>query len=299
MPPRKVVDRRMGLAEVQRRAADLLVKLRERARAIDPRLAHVHDDVGIGAQHLQPARGRLFQHLAVILGRLVRLVEGAGRDDPLGILEGDALNAARAGIVGPGEEAKVLLGPDMPDAATHLARPHRVLRGIARGHDVVPSVARHAEPRDLFGHEPLRPRRVRHQRHAPPLPAERLQGRDRRRIGHAPVMDAAPQVAEEDVVVARDFGQRVDDVRHGTTFVIRAGRNILGAGERPENGPVDRFQRGRGRKAQGNGKPRAFGAAVQACRTGMICFLRLTTPGRITLSPVTVTPKDRSATRRT
>src|SRR5690554_4158479 len=34
-----------------------------------------------------------------------------------------------------------------------------------------------------------------------------------------------------------------------------------------------------------------FGGSDQRVRTGMICFLRLMTPGRTTVSPVTVTPK--------
>ena len=41
--------------------------------------------------------------------------------------------------------------------------------------------------------------------------------------------------------------------------------------------------------------PRGDGPSDHRVRTGMICFLRLITPGRTTVSPVTVTPKDFSA----
>src|SRR6185437_8837125 len=48
---RERVDRRMRLARIDRLTAHLLIALRERARAINQRIAALHDEIGVGADH--------------------------------------------------------------------------------------------------------------------------------------------------------------------------------------------------------------------------------------------------------
>ena len=142
-------------------------------------------------------------------------VERTRADDPLGLCQGHPFDLGRAfGKVHRREEAEIPLLPDEVDAAAHDAIVHGEPCAVARGRDGVPRLARDAEPLDLCRDLAPRTRRVRQQHDAATARAEPLQRGDGVREGGDAVVDAAPQVAEQRVVIGRDVGEAVDDAGH-------------------------------------------------------------------------------------
>ncbi|NCB06261.1 MAG: hypothetical protein EOM69_12180, partial [Clostridia bacterium] len=127
---------------------------------------------------------------AVIFGHFVDLVEGAGANDALGRVEIDPLHLGPALPIARhlGEKAVVLVGPEVPQLLPHRARKHRILRGIARGHDHVIGFARHAHAVKLLLHEARRARRIGDQHHLAALRPKRPKRRHRRRKGRHAVV---------------------------------------------------------------------------------------------------------------
>ena len=85
---RPIVDRRVRLARVDNRPAELLVSTRERSRAIDESVAAVDHDVRIGADHRHAADRHRSQFRFVILQRFGLVVSEAGAERILGVFEG-------------------------------------------------------------------------------------------------------------------------------------------------------------------------------------------------------------------
>ena len=120
---RLVVNRRIRLAGVDHRAAELLVSARERSRAIDESVAAVDHDVRIGADHRHAASRHRPQFRLVIIQRFGLVVSEAGAQGILGVFEGNEFRP-RAGRLRRGvEEAQVALRPDMEDLVAVLLPP--------------------------------------------------------------------------------------------------------------------------------------------------------------------------------
>ena len=77
----QVVDRRIGLARHDDRPAKAGVQVGQRSGAQDDLVAALHHLVGIGADHHQPPFGGAGQGMAVLVQRVVLVVEQAGAGD--------------------------------------------------------------------------------------------------------------------------------------------------------------------------------------------------------------------------
>ena len=82
----KVIDRGVGLAEIQAFAAHLGVKLGHGARAPFPLFAAIHHNIGVRTKQFQPVLLGQQQLGAQRVGVSVR-VERAAADDPLGLFQ--------------------------------------------------------------------------------------------------------------------------------------------------------------------------------------------------------------------
>ena len=110
---RRAVDRRIGLAGVNRLAAQFLIAPGERARAVDQRRAPMDDEVGIGADERQAARGYGAQPTLVILRRLDVVVEQAGAENIGGVVGGGEFRPRAGPRLDRLEQREVAARPDM------------------------------------------------------------------------------------------------------------------------------------------------------------------------------------------
>ena len=145
---RPIIDRRIGLAGVDDRAANLLVPARERAGAIDERLAAMDDDVRIGADHRHvrapPSRAvRTRNHRPSRSRRLVGRCKGV-----IGLVEGDEPRPRAGRLCGGLEQAEIAVGPDVEDGRSSI-RSDEADGHVARGRDGVERVRRDAELQQL------------------------------------------------------------------------------------------------------------------------------------------------------
>src|SRR3954462_5517884 len=99
----------MWLADEDRLAAELMIKARQRAGAIDQALAPLHHDVGIGADHRQSSSHQPPEERAVILGRLGVVIEKPGAAHQLRFHLADKLG------IEPGVETEVALVAHMKE----------------------------------------------------------------------------------------------------------------------------------------------------------------------------------------
>ena len=170
---RGFVDRGIGLAGVDDLAAERLVSLAERARAIHEVVAAVDDQVGVGADERQFSRGDRRQPLGVVGRGLDVVVVEPGADHVLRRLGADALRPQAGRRFGGLEQAQIALGADVMDRRL-AARLDQSQRHVAGGDDGVEGIRRDAEVQHLRLDRRVRTRRVGDEDH------RRRRGGDRR-----------------------------------------------------------------------------------------------------------------------
>ena len=77
----------MWLAIKDHFAAELAIEFGDGARAVDQAVAAFDDDVGVGADQRQLALARLQHHAAIVFRGFGLVVEQAGADDVIGLLQ--------------------------------------------------------------------------------------------------------------------------------------------------------------------------------------------------------------------
>ena len=242
---RPIVDRRVRLAGVDDRTAELLVSTRERSRAIDESVAAVDHDVRIGADHRHAADRHRPQFRFVIIERFGLVISEAGAERILGVFEGHE-SRPRASRLGYGvEKAQVALRPDVEDLVAGLLF-HQSNRHVARRDDGVERVGRNPELQHLAFDRRRGPRRVADENDGAAPPSERHKRlRGLRERGHA-IVQYAPDVAKNRVITVRDLAQTAnlpDDLR----LFLPHRRARLGDDLHPCQG----MDRRRGRSASG------------------------------------------------
>ncbi len=201
---RPVIDWPVRLAVEDHLAAERTIEFGDGAGAINQAVAAFDDDVRVGADQRQLARKRLLQHVTVIVRGFGFVVERAGADDVIRLLQRreadidvpeDRIVALRADLV---DRLAMMPGDEMPGE-------------IARRDDGVVGGIGDAELAQLSLHRVRRPWRIGDHDHGAALVAKGLQcGAGVRKRDEA-VMDHAPDIAEHDIDVAREFVQMVDE----------------------------------------------------------------------------------------
>ena len=197
---------------------------RERSTAIDQPVAALDHAVGVGADQFEPARGTLGQAFAIVLGRFGLVIDRAGDRDE-GRVGGTFRDLQAETVI----EGPVAVRTDDPGRAGR-AFGEFVACGVARSDDGAPAVARHVQGVELGHHTRRRPRRVGDQDDVPMVavePDQRLAGRG---PALAAVVDHAPDVAEQQVVVGGDVGQAGEGVREGHGGLIAGSGQWVKAG---------------------------------------------------------------------
>ncbi len=135
---RLVVDRPIGLAGHEDHAAARLVEIGQRAAAVDDPVAVLHDAIRVGRDQRQVPRQPAVHAVVVHVGRIVVVVE-VGDDNRVGDLGPADRNAKTI------EQTVVLFRrSDIVDRLAAIRFEHGA-RHIARRHDGIVGVARHAE----------------------------------------------------------------------------------------------------------------------------------------------------------
>src|SRR5690606_22091218 len=220
---RQGVDGGERLARHDHPPAHRLVQISDGAAAIDDRIPALHHAIGVGADQLQSALGRRRQTFAIVLGRLGGVVIRPGDGN-----EGGVFGAVGAGQVQAFIQGEVAIRADDPGRAGRAARQLHP-GGVARGDKGLPGAARHAQTVQLRHHVRRRARRVRDQDDMAALLVELGQGVAGGGPALAPVVDHAPDVAEQDIVVIGDGGQAGQRMRLGHAPLIAS----ESGGERP------------------------------------------------------------------
>ena len=206
----QLIDGRMGLAGHDHLAAEGLVELGERAAAVDQPVAPLDHDVGIGADHLQPAGRGAFEPVLIVARAFGLIIDGSGAGDEGGLVE------ALEGQAEPLIERRVPVGAQAPGGA---GRPlgQQQAGGVAGGDKGRPGLPRDAEGVELGDHVGRGPRRVGDQDHRPPLGPPARERRTGGRKALAAIVDDAPDVAQQDVIVVDKVGKALGRLRraHG------------------------------------------------------------------------------------
>ena len=176
-------------------------------------LAHVDDEIGIGADKRQSALNTLLDQRPVGFDRMVDLVHQAGADDGVGLRE------RRIGTRQARKQPAVAAGrAHTMQAPVSFLRDVRE-RDVAGAYDRVPGVAPHARffqhAFDPFGGD----RRIRDQHHRAALAAKARQSCAGLGMGRAAVVHDAPNVAEDGLVARQQrAGVGKDRRRHGAAI---------------------------------------------------------------------------------
>ena len=192
------VDRAVGLAGHGDPAAERFVDIGEGAAAVDDPVAALDDAVGVGADQLQIAGGGLGQLFDIVLGRLGLVVDHAGDRQEGGV--GDAGRALQVQAL----VENVVAGRAYDQGRAGGAAGQLHPGSVARGDEGLPAVAGHAEGIELGDDVGGRARRVGDQHDVPALFIELRQGLAGLGPAFAAVVDHAPDVAQQDVVVGGD-----------------------------------------------------------------------------------------------
>ena len=206
---RRRVDRPMRLAGVDRLAAERLVELGERAGAIDELVAAMDDEIGIGADHRQPALDECRESVGVILRRLGRVVEQAGAEQVGRRFRPDHGRRDAAARLDRRDQRQIARRADMVERRA-AARGDHADRNVAGGDDRVESVGRDAEGERLVADDRIGARRVGDQDDRPAAAAKGGERLGRGAEGVAAVVQHAPDVAQDRVVAARQGAEPVD-----------------------------------------------------------------------------------------
>ena len=220
---RGLVDRPVRLAGIEHLAALLAVEIGDRSRAIEQRVAALHDEIGIGAHHEELAPAHRLDHGAVVVGRLGLVVEQAGADDVIGDIDGGKAQAE------PREDREIALRADMEDGAA--ARRDLGARHVARGGDAVIGVGGNAQLVELPRHPFRRPRRIGDENDGAAVAAKPRQRVARVGEGGDAVMHHAPDVAQHDVVARREGAEVFGELEGGRSLVRTRGQGLWSEGE--------------------------------------------------------------------
>src|SRR6056297_1083070 len=272
----EVVDRRGGFAEIEGFPTHLLVHPRDGPGAPLALVAPVDDDVGVEAEKGQATRLRRQQDRPPCFGLGLRVFR-SGTEDAFGLFQADGLDFNRIlDDMDRLENHPVAVLTHEVDLFADRAGEESDPRGIARGGDRVPRIARHAETVELCLDGPSWARGIGQENDVATAGAVSLQRGHGRPEGRDAVVHDAPDIAEKRVVVRRDLGEAVDDA--GAHRESPSGRKKASENHRhPVGMPA--------------GASAVFRPVHQSVRFGMICFFLETTPGRTTVSPSTLVSK--------
>ncbi len=213
----------MRLAGHHHRPAHVAVELGQGPAAIDQPVAALDHDVRVGADHGQVPLQAMGEALPIVLWRLDLVVEGAGAADERSVF-GSGEGQVQAFI-----ERSVAVGPDGPGGARGALRQQRPRR-IAGGHEGRPGRAGHAQKVQLSMHGLRWPRGVGDQHHRALLGGEALKGVTGGGEALSAVVDHAPDVAQQDVVVGGDGGEAGQGKRRAhAPAVTVCGRRVNGS----------------------------------------------------------------------
>ena len=165
------IDRRIGLAGVDDRTAEVFISTSQRSGAVDEDVAAMDHDVRIGANHGHGASRHVAELGFVVAGRLGHIVPQPGAKRIACVFQGHEVRPAARRLSGSVEKAEVALGPDVEDG---IADPfgNQIDRDVARGRNGVKCMRRDAEPLELAADRRGRPWRVADQNHRAAAPAK-------------------------------------------------------------------------------------------------------------------------------
>ncbi len=122
------------------------------------------------------------------------------------------------------EYIAIPLRPQMQHRKCLPARPRDQFgaRRSTRGHDRIEAIRGHADMRELLQQRLNHPRRIRQKHHRPALLAKPVQGIGGRKKRRLPVVQYAPHIADQRIVIARDVGKAGKDlnITHGLTMPL-------------------------------------------------------------------------------
>ena len=211
---RQAVDRVEGFAGHGDPAAEAFVQIGQRAAAVDKPVAALDHPVRVGADQFESARHAGGQAFAIVLGRFGLVIDRAGDRDE-GRVGGTVRDLQAETVI----EGPVAVRTDDPGRAGR-AFGEFVAGGVARGDDGAPAVARHVQGVELDHHAWRRARRVGDQHDVAMVAVEPAQGLAGPGPAFAPVVDHAPDVAEQQVIVGGDVGQAGEGVGEGHAGLI-------------------------------------------------------------------------------
>ena len=214
-----LVDGPVWLAGIDHFAAEFLVESRDRAGAIDDIRTARDDEIGIGADHRQRTRQEPAEQRAVILRRLDGVVEEARAHHIIGRIGGAERNLELA------EQGQVAFRTEMEGG---LARPRQQKDAgdVAGRRDGIVGRACDAELVELLGHDVAGPRRIGDQDDAAAPGTEAHQGLARVGERHVTVVNHAPDVAQNDIVVGGEGAELIE--QRGQTGHRQPGTGVEG-----------------------------------------------------------------------
>ena len=196
----------MRLSGVEHLAAEALVKHRQRTGAQKKLVAFLHDEIGIGTDELEPAAREFAQRTAEILGRADIFRHRPGAQEILGILLADTRGVEAV------EQPKITLRAHM-EQGNSRPRGDDLARQIARGHEVVPGFARHAELRETLLDRGVGAGRIGDEDHDAATGTEAAQRVGGVCVGFETVVKDAPDIAQDDVESTGERAYSRDDRR--------------------------------------------------------------------------------------
>ena len=211
-------NRGKGLAGLDYLAARPGVAFRDRAGTIKQLAAVLHHDIGIGANELEVAGAHRGKEFFVIGGRLVPGIGKAGAEDEVRLfqrLEAGRFSTQRQYLL----EKGGFIGRAKVKQAGAGALDEQGNRDVAGRDNRIIGFSRYAKPGELRRHDPTWIGRVRHEHDlaaARPEAAKRLGGSLE---GHESIVDDAPDVAQNDVVSAREIGQSAHQASHAIVLL--------------------------------------------------------------------------------
>jgi hypothetical protein len=162
-------------------------------------VAALHDEVRVCAIERQAAGEPLVPIVAVVVGAFFRVVERSGADDGIRVFHSDLVDGEIF------EQRPVAVGANAVDVQRR-ALDQQAACEVAGGDEVIVSIGRDGEACELFADRTVRARRVREQQHGAlfAIAAQRVDDAGER---FAPVVNDAPDVADDNVIARGEFVQ--------------------------------------------------------------------------------------------
>ncbi len=207
---RHAIDRLVGFSRLFDFAAQLLVTFGQRAGAIDQLIAAIDDQIGIGANHRQIFRAAGDQNGLIIGWRFFRVVNQPGADRESGLRKRDRRDIMRGQGAGRRENRPVAVRSDV-EWPSRGALCDRLGANVAGCGDGVIAIGAYPQPSQLFGDLALGTGSVGDERHRFAAPPQFAQGFDGGRKVALAVVEHAPDVAQECVIMILRLGESCQD----------------------------------------------------------------------------------------